>query len=229
MIICHRHKFIFIKTRKTAGTSLEIALSGICGPDDVITEIHEGDQPIRKALGYRGVQNVMLPYSKYNARDWARLLLKWKRRSYHSHISATEIKGYVGQATWDTYFKFTLERNPFDKVVSHYYWVDGPARFGSLANFVQSKEVLGAKGWQLYTINNKIAVDKVYLYEELDAVCKDLATRLDINDQLELPVIRTKGYTRPADATYANLFDHDSINRIRDIFKEEIESFGYDY
>ena len=35
MIISHKHKFIFFKTRKTAGTSLQIALSEFCEDGDV--------------------------------------------------------------------------------------------------------------------------------------------------------------------------------------------------
>ncbi len=31
MIISHRHSFVFVKTTKTAGTSVEIALSKHCG------------------------------------------------------------------------------------------------------------------------------------------------------------------------------------------------------
>ena len=37
MIISHEHKFIFLKTRKTAGTSIELALSDLCGARDIIT------------------------------------------------------------------------------------------------------------------------------------------------------------------------------------------------
>lgn len=37
--ISHEHRFMLIKTRKTAGTSVEIALSRSCGPDDIIRPI----------------------------------------------------------------------------------------------------------------------------------------------------------------------------------------------
>jgi len=43
MIISHKHKFIFIKTRKTAGTSIEIFLSQFCGKNDTLTPIGEGE------------------------------------------------------------------------------------------------------------------------------------------------------------------------------------------
>jgi hypothetical protein len=32
MIVSHRYRYIFIKTKKTTGTSIEIALSRHCGP-----------------------------------------------------------------------------------------------------------------------------------------------------------------------------------------------------
>src|SRR5207245_10127827 len=48
MIISNKYKFIFIKTTKTAGTSIEVFLSKQCGPMDILTPIAppiEGHQP----------------------------------------------------------------------------------------------------------------------------------------------------------------------------------------
>ena len=51
MIISHKYKYIFFKTSKTAGTSIEISLSRFCGKDDVITPIDRRSREIRKEVG----------------------------------------------------------------------------------------------------------------------------------------------------------------------------------
>ena len=57
MIYSELHNFLFLKGRKVAGTSFEVALSKICGPDDVITPITPIDEQQRIDLGYRHAQN----------------------------------------------------------------------------------------------------------------------------------------------------------------------------
>ena len=82
MIISHRHRFIFLKTIKTAGTSIEIALSKHCGPKDTITAfLTSEDEEIRRNLGYRGPQNFVLP-----ERDGAR------RRMLSPHTLASNAR-----------------------------------------------------------------------------------------------------------------------------------------
>ena len=51
MILSHEHKFIFLGTKKTAGTSIELALSELCGPDDVITPLTREDEARRAGQG----------------------------------------------------------------------------------------------------------------------------------------------------------------------------------
>lgn len=107
MIISHKHRFIFLKTNKTAGTSLEIALSEFCGTDDIITPISSADESIRRGLGYRGPQNYLIPFWAYNPLDWAVFLLKRREKQrYYNHIAAKKVRKYVGEKVWRSYYKF---------------------------------------------------------------------------------------------------------------------------
>ena len=42
------------------------------------------------------------------------------RIDYHPHMSASELRGAIGKTCWNAYFKFVVERNPWDRQVS--YW-----------------------------------------------------------------------------------------------------------
>ena len=123
MIISHKYKFIFIKTNKTAGTSIEIALAKFCGKDDIITPNDPKDEVIRKQLNYPGPQNYAAPFYEYRFRSLYRLIQRQKKkpRFYH-HISAAEIKSLVDERVWKDYYKFCFERNPWDRIISLYYW-----------------------------------------------------------------------------------------------------------
>ncbi|MCL7936643.1 MAG: hypothetical protein M8844_00675 [marine benthic group bacterium] len=46
-----------MKSQKTGGTSLELALSRYCGPEDVITPLNEKHERQRRELGGLGPRN----------------------------------------------------------------------------------------------------------------------------------------------------------------------------
>jgi len=80
MVISHRYKFIFLKTNKTAGTSVEIALPKFCGSDDIITPIKLEDEENQEKLGYRGPQNYLSPPMDYGL-ETCRIFAKRQKKA----------------------------------------------------------------------------------------------------------------------------------------------------
>lgn len=55
MIMSRSRNFVFVKGRKVAGTSVEMALSTLCGPADIVTPITPRDERARLEMGGRPV------------------------------------------------------------------------------------------------------------------------------------------------------------------------------
>ena len=64
MILCHTHNLIFIKTHKTAGSSVEVALESICGPQDVVTPMKTDDGGETKSRNYHGPSRMSTLYAR---------------------------------------------------------------------------------------------------------------------------------------------------------------------
>lgn len=91
MIISHKYKFIFIKTRKTAGSSIEKVLLDYIDPTDIFG-----------GMGFEKMDPINCDIMAEH-KDW-----RWIYKNYPTE--------------WNNYFKFAVERNPWDKAVSFYYW-----------------------------------------------------------------------------------------------------------
>lgn len=233
MIISHKHKFIFLKTNKTAGTSIEIGLSKFCGPNDVITPISSEDERVRKELGYPGPRNYLSPIWAYRTRDLINFFAKKSnrklKRKYYNHIPADKVRTRVGEQVWDNYYKFCFERNPWDRLVSLYYWRRRKNPKMTLNEFIDSglPLVLKNKGINIYTINEKVAVDRVCLYENLIDELETIQLRIGIPEKIILP--KTKSKFRKSKEDYRNVFNAEQRDRIAEIFHDEIKLFGYKF
>ncbi|WP_162799350.1 sulfotransferase family 2 domain-containing protein [Nocardioides sp. 616] len=216
MIVSHQHRFIFLKTRKTAGTSVEIALSKICGPDDVITAISPEDEQLRAAAGGRPPQNFDAP--------------PLPRRAYN-HMRAQMVRNVVGAQVWNDYFTFAVERNPWDTVVSLYFWKfrerPGARTAPPFAEFVweESVEKLAANQ-RIYRIRGAVAVDRVLRYERLTEELTQVWSDLGLPGEPALP--RAKGSARPR-RDYRDLYDDESRQRVADLFAASVRDFGYEF
>ncbi|MDJ0820540.1 MAG: hypothetical protein QNJ09_01860 [Paracoccaceae bacterium] len=98
-IVSFRHKLIFVKTAKTAGTSIEIDLSQRVEEDAIVTPIFPA------APGHR-------------ARNWQDAD---GQPRFWNHMSAAEIRDRLGAAVFDEMRCICVEREPVEKCISYFH------------------------------------------------------------------------------------------------------------
>lgn len=230
MIVSHQHRFIFVKTRKTAGTSVEVALSKLAGDDAIVTPV-EPPEAGHRPRNWEGLFNPVPELVEHYVRRepslerWsprATLSNMRRRRRFANHLPASVIRARLGPKIWDDYFTFCFERNPWDKVVSWYFYVtrNNPQRPPFEEWIVRSGL---PSDWGIYTLGGEVAVDFAGQYERLDHDLAHALNQVGITDVPELP--RAKGQHRPANprAPISPSVDR----RIREVFAREIDHFGY--
>ena len=232
MIISHRHKFIFLKTEKTAGTAIEAALSELCGPDDVITPFREESEGDRKG---RGPQNYRLDHPLKPQRPlWRRVLMRPERYyhpsiGYYEHMPAWRVRAYVSEEMWRDYFKFAFVRNPWDRQISQYlYKTKSQAQRPSLDRFMARKKRAYVTSYEIYTIDGAIAVDYVGRYESLDADLQTALERAGVTQRVEIPRSNVTR-SRKRDAAYQNEFTPRSRDLVAAWYAPEIALWDYEF
>jgi len=218
MIISHSHKFIFLKTRKTAGTSIEIALSGLCDAGDVLTPISPKDERSRQQAGRMTAQNYWFDGEKLGR-----------------HSTAADTIRLLGREVWDSYLTFTFERNPSDKAISLYYWrTRNEAKPPSITQFLEQSDERSLSNWSIYADEHLVLADRVFPYESLDAGLVDaqaLIARIskqDITDVfVDLP--RAKAGHRPDYSNHRDVLDSEARLTIERHCYRELSYFGYEW
>ena len=143
------------------------------------------------------------------------------------HVRASKARRIIGAEVWDSYFKFAIERNPWDAVVSLYYWmrrnekVDTFERFLTMPNLGQ----LATRNFQAYHLKGEVAVDRVLRFERLDEDLAEVWQRLSLPGEPALP--QAKAGARPKGSDFHDLYDVDSAELVRRTFAPQIAELGY--
>jgi hypothetical protein len=202
MIISHKHRFIFVKTAKTAGTSIETFLSPFCGESDVLTPFGR-EEPGHRARNHAG---------------------------FYNHMPGFEVRSHVPADVWNGYFKFCVERNPWDKALSHYYFVI--KRFSidlSLDEYLASgKTCINYPKYTEPSDPDKIIVDRVVQYEKISSELMEIFESLGIPFNGDLG-IRAKGQYRVDRRPYQEVLSHSQRDIIAETYAQEIKLFGFEF
>lgn len=135
MLVSHKYRFIFIKTRKSASTSVEMALSPFLTPSDIVTASNREQERQKKAQGFQQGVNFTKPFAAFGLHDWKEWLVDRYRnatggyRALHAsfyscwpHMDGPSVRAHVGEDIWNSYYKFAVERDPWDKTLSLYFF-----------------------------------------------------------------------------------------------------------
>jgi hypothetical protein len=239
MIISHARRFIFIKTLKTGGTSLEMALSKYCAPGDVLTPLVPTEEKQRRAIAGIGAQNYHVPLSEYRLKKRVKMrLLRKREHKYGEHTPGWLVRRRVGEDIWNSYFKFTIVRDPFDRCVSRYFYTkkyfeetgaDEIWDRRSFDQFLRYHPEQINENWPMYTEKDQVILDQVARYENLEEDLGEVSRTIGLPQNLyeDMRRISAKSGYRPKGVQPRDLIDGVQRRLIAMLCREEIRTFGY--
>jgi hypothetical protein len=244
MILSEKLGFIFIKGMKVAGTSVEMALSTLCGEGDIITPISQVDELERLKLG-AGCRNWS------DSRKAERAYLDQLRAAPAQQVAqVTPPKGYFNHmplaAVALRYGRdmsglrvVAAERSPYAKVMS---WANMQISYGAYRSggaMLAAPEALKTavdRGFATGGIRDTRNIDRyrdasgkmvaqLLRYGSLSEDFAVFVQSLGVSDVPALPHAK-KGLMSDTLDPRA-LLRPDQISRINTLFADEFEAFGY--
>jgi hypothetical protein len=245
MILSETHRFVFIKGMKVAGTSVEMALSTLCGPADIVTPISPIDELERLRQGGR-CQN----YARDRAAEAGYLGRLAAARPedlptvlqpplvFYNHMPLLEVMQKYGKPL--TGFRIVaIERSPYAKVIS---WANMRLTYGAYrvgGEMRADTEALrqyvdrGFETGQIRDIRNidryrdatgRIAAQPMR-YATLAAEFAAFVRSLGVPAVPPLPHAKKGLMSDRLDPR--DILRPDQIAKVNDLFAEEFAAFGY--
>ena len=230
MIISHTHKFIFLKPIKTAGTSIEAALSNYCSDEDIVTPLNN--------YWFNRDQTSSIVHRAMNAEK-----LEWWTKDIGQHVDVPTMRERLSEDIWSNYMKISVTRNPWDRLVSLFMWENKndqslkPKKrfyhrlgvpFDELGLLKRRFLQYVGGDWEtndrFYLIDGKLCADFVIRYENLSESFNALCDELNV-PRVELPRLKTG--IRIGDYHYSEFYDEESQSIVSERHINDIRLFGY--
>lgn len=208
MLVSHEHRFIFVHVPKTAGLSVAAAF-------DPFRHRAE-DLVVNRALSQLGI-NV----NHFGPLPWRRIRI---------HATADQIRRVLGAKVFDSYFKFAFVRNPWDRMVSYYHYIQSreshhrgrKVRELSFADYLEYEGRRNKVGqWAILSDKRgRLLMDRVGRFESLADDFREIADQLGVT--AELPHRNATKH-----AAYQTYYDDETRQIVSHYWADEIEQFGY--
>lgn len=218
MLISHRYRFIFLRTEKTGSTSVLHALRELCG---ISVAALAAGQPERDDVvrGHRGTLRRYFP-SVFGL--WF-------------HANASQVRTVLGEEKFKDYFKFSIERNPWDRQISLYSHRHKKRGVKDLSNFDRDMRSplwramhhSRLDNWGIYSIDGKPCFDYMIKYEQLSEGFDEVLRRVGAAGKVQLA--HRNSSDRKDGGDYRALYSPETRALVAKWHAREIEAFGYTF
>lgn len=245
MILSHKFRFVFIKGRKVGGTSVEMVLSTICGPDDIVTPITPIDELARLGMGgqaqnysesAKAEADYLASLQRTPLVELANIRLPPSR--YYNHMAFRDLAALSGESLSE-YDVICVERSPYSKILS---WANAKVSFKrysaggkmetdlqslrrSVDQVMESGEFAITKNIDLYRNADGRVVARAMRYDRLLDDVGAFMNKLGLDKFEALPHAKRGSMSDQLDPR--DFFSKPQLNRINDVFAEEFRIFGY--
>lgn len=156
--------------------------------------------------------------------DWGRIDMPTK------HMSASQMRKYYGEEIWANYVKFTVVRNPWDRLISMWatkWWDSDPAvcEQGDMVSFLRQLKPHANEACQSLHYHEILdeELDHVLRFENLQSDLVALLRPHGISDVvLPLASATYRGH-------YSNYYTSEAAEMAGAMFGKDIERFGYTF
>lgn len=225
-----KNGFWFLDIPRTSSTSIKAELGRIYGP------------PYGKAKLLTD-QN----YTKELPSDYF-VALKQKKhyvnRIFDDHIPAIEMQKVIGEKIWEKIFVFTFVRNPWDRILSLYYYIKqrddilNDMQFRdyvyAIYNFIETGKGSLFRNREYYYLsasdyildaNGKILVNFIGKYENRNDDLKIIAQKIGCKQLDKLEINKSNRINKH----YSEYYDRETQAIVRTIYSKDIELFDYKF
>ncbi|MCW5715360.1 MAG: sulfotransferase family 2 domain-containing protein [Bauldia sp.] len=118
-----------------------------------------------------------MPWRKLGLRGLARVFIRGARPAGpYNHTSAAEIRAAVPDEVWRDYYKFTIVRNPWDRMVSlYFYQTRREPQPGSFHDYLVGNPARVLDNWRQYTLDGRPVMDGVVRFEAFDETIAEIS------------------------------------------------------
>jgi hypothetical protein len=214
VLVSHIYKFIYLKNYKVAGSSVESFFGQFC-----INKKNKKNYSFQDKQDERITQWGIL-----GSRGTGKVTI------WNNHKSAKSIKNDLGDELFHSYFKFCVVRNPYDLMVSSYFFEKTKNKFDyDFKSYCKTFKTPPNPNVERMFIDD-VEVCQYYIrYENLKNDIIFVLDKLGITDYDMNDLPNHKSNYNPRDRCYKSYYDNETKEIVERLFKLEIEMFGYEF